>query len=256
MNFMRSARLLCSLMVVVLIAAANVVFVSAATPIDSEVSTAPSNSITFNNDDITITMSVKSETPQKVRNGSGIQLTAQGAQLIMPSNSTLDMFSQNDIILKECGDGSVLVLNQEEKIVAAISAPAAQSTVDVETNGESVTYSSTTAGQISVRVAWSYNFFDWFRSGYWRTRADGVCLTLVPNGFQNTWDPDLALMHFTWDRVAGKFASSGNWYNYYGLENQYDCHYVYAKNEPDWNLEPWRPYAGWPGTIAARCNPV
>lgn len=33
------------------------------------------------------------------------------------------------------------------------------------------------------------------------------------------------------------------------------CHADFARNKPQWNLEPWRPVVSWSKMISKRCNP-
>lgn len=40
-----------------------------------------------------------------------------------------------------------------------------------------------------------------------------------------------------------------------GLRDQFVCHVYFAARKPVWHIEPWRPDAGYPATIAAACNP-
>lgn len=39
------------------------------------------------------------------------------------------------------------------------------------------------------------------------------------------------------------------------MNDQYWCHANFAKNKPQWNLEPWRPVVSWSTMILNRCNP-
>ena len=39
------------------------------------------------------------------------------------------------------------------------------------------------------------------------------------------------------------------------MKDQYWCHADFARNKPQWNLEPWRPVVSWSKMISKRCNP-
>jgi hypothetical protein len=39
------------------------------------------------------------------------------------------------------------------------------------------------------------------------------------------------------------------------LTNQLECHAVFARTKPRWNLETWRPDIGFTATVLAACNP-
>lgn len=55
-------------------------------------------------------------------------------------------------------------------------------------------------------------------------------------------------------KIVRKFSGSRFWANDRGLVNQLTCHFVIARNKPEWNLEPWRPYVGHNETVAQQCN--
>lgn len=50
-------------------------------------------------------------------------------------------------------------------------------------------------------------------------------------------------------------AVNDRWKNAKGMMNQLTCHLVIARNKPEWNLEPYRPWVGHDATVAADCNP-
>lgn len=42
---------------------------------------------------------------------------------------------------------------------------------------------------------------------------------------------------------------------YWSMYNQFICHTWFARDKPDWNLEPWRPNVGYTRTVLSKCNP-
>jgi hypothetical protein len=56
--------------------------------------------------------------------------------------------------------------------------------------------------------------------------------------------------------VVKKFGQSEHWSNNRGMINQLTCHLYIAREKPEWNLEPWRPYVGYSKTVATGCNPI
>jgi hypothetical protein len=79
-------------------------------------------------------------------------------------------------------------------------------------------------------------------------------LSLVPTACGRYIDPsETAYMFY---EIVKKAGQSKYWTNNRGMINQLTCHLYAAREKPEWNLEPWRPYVGYSKTLAAGCNPV
>lgn len=98
------------------------------------------------------------------------------------------------------------------------------------------------------------DFSQWFSSGSWVNRENGICLSLAHTGWAYTGCPT-GLITWSWNTVVNKFSSSSHWTNEQGMAEQYQCHVNFATTKNPWNLEPWRPAVGVFETIEKECNP-
>lgn len=57
------------------------------------------------------------------------------------------------------------------------------------------------------------------------------------------------------DRFGSAPSPRDRWKNARGMINQLTCHLRIARNKPEWNLEPYRPWVGDDATEDADCNP-
>lgn len=82
-------------------------------------------------------------------------------------------------------------------------------------------------------------FNNYFGSGYWETRSNGLCLTLYPKMNSLPWtssDKNIA-----WNATYAKFGYNNyNWNNTACMKEQFYCHarLPYTLIEREWNLEP------------------
>lgn len=81
-------------------------------------------------------------------------------------------------------------------------------------------------------------FYDYFHSGYWENRSNGVCLTLHPK----LWAWSELDKYNAWMSVYATYYRSNYWDNTEIMRQQFYCHarFIYQLIERDWNLEPWK----------------
>jgi hypothetical protein len=97
------------------------------------------------------------------------------------------------------------------------------------------------SGKWVYRYAEGYPFNEWM-------------LSLTPSECGRYIDQtETAYMFY---EIVKKFGQSEHWSNNRGMINQLTCHLYAAREKPEWNLEPWRPYVGYSKTVAAGCNPI
>lgn len=181
--------------------------------------------------------------------------------LSLPSNSILEFYSD-----PAANDDTFKVENENRQLLAIISGLTLEDAngKDVETsvtlNGTTATFEINNSDTLqyplngNIVVARALGFSDYYNSGQWITRADGVSLELnakswrnQPNKFQYT--------RVAWATVVTEFSGTDNWYNENGLEDQHSCHVDFAALQTLWHLEPWRPDVGYVATVFAQCNP-
>lgn len=93
---------------------------------------------------------------------------------------------------------------------------------------------------------------EYITKGEWVYRYNEWVLSLTPSVCGRQIDStETGLMFY---EIVRKFSGSRFWANDRGLVNQLTCHLVIARNKPEWNLEPWRPYVGHNETVAQQCN--
>lgn len=98
----------------------------------------------------------------------------------------------------------------------------------------------------------------YIQTGVWIYRsAEGThewALSLTPTVCGRYIDQsETGLMFY---EIVRKFGQSSYWTNNRGIINQLICHLLNAREKPQWNLEPFRPYVGFAATADARCNPL
>ncbi|WP_186321521.1 DUF2599 domain-containing protein [Bacillus sp. FJAT-22090] len=83
-------------------------------------------------------------------------------------------------------------------------------------------------------------------------------LSLIPKSSLTLTD-NLAIANVkkidAWDKIFTTYSNNEKWANTESLENQFACHYDFAKKKDSWNLEPYRPNVGYFATVLAACNP-
>jgi hypothetical protein len=106
----------------------------------------------------------------------------------------------------------------------------------------------------------SQNCSEYIQSGKWAYRFSSEypfnewMLSLTPSECGRYIDAsETAYMFY---EIVKKFGQSEHWSNNRGMINQLTCHLAIAREKPEWNLEPWRPYVGYNKTVSASCNPV
>jgi hypothetical protein len=97
-----------------------------------------------------------------------------------------------------------------------------------------------------------YDMGDYFNSYSKIVRSGVLSFSLDPKAATKTW-------RSTADE--GFVAFKQNYYgdpdltNIGGLEDQYVCHFYFAKFKTPWNIEPSRPNVSYSATVTAKCNP-
>ncbi|WP_077595998.1 DUF2599 domain-containing protein [Oceanobacillus kimchii] len=60
----------------------------------------------------------------------------------------------------------------------------------------------------------------------------------------------------SWQKLLDRHVNEDQFYNQYGMKDQYSCHFDFAKgNKTPWNIEPSRPDVGYIETVLNGCNP-
>lgn len=97
---------------------------------------------------------------------------------------------------------------------------------------------------------------DFFHSVVWVNNKDGKTLSLNPKSNVRT---NKTAANNGWAALSN--TSYGVGFNSYfyknkgALNDQYYCHYNYAKTKDRWNLDTWRPDVSYAATVATGCNP-
>lgn len=104
----------------------------------------------------------------------------------------------------------------------------------------------------------STNFNTYFSDSEWIRRGNIESLSLVHKfDLKNTYD--IGLESITridiWDKILVKHSKDIKWSNTEGLKNQLQCHFDFAKDKSEWNIEPFRQNVGYISTLLASCNP-
>jgi hypothetical protein len=169
-------------------------------------------------------------------------------------------------------DGSILVYDGNDNIIAAIDIPWAK-----DSNGNDVNTYYKINGTELIQVVEHQNqnltypivadpivFSDYFSSGTWITRNGVKSLSLVPNlylrGIMTTAflagsTVGIAIKQSSWATVVSRYKNSSNWSNQDGLQDQFYCHFDFAFYKSEFNLEPSRPNVSYSATVKALCNP-
>ena len=150
------------------------------------------------------------------------------------------------------GDGSVLVLDRESRLVAAYLTPEPPDTARLETSGSAVRAVlrspaedrtepvTVTVGQADTLIA----------SATWITRDDGLTSLRVTPAETGRRFASPAAMDAGWRQVLDAVPDADT----PGMKEQYMCHVQFAPKKEGWYLEPWRPAGSYFETVAARCN--
>lgn len=111
-----------------------------------------------------------------------------------------------------------------------------------------------------LKPAVAQNCTEYIQSGTWVYRFSSDyqfnewMLSLKPSECGRAIDAtETAYMFY---EIVKKFGQSEHWSNNRGMINQLTCHLYIARDKPEWNLEPWRPYVGYSKTVAVGCNPT
>ncbi|MSF58410.1 DUF2599 domain-containing protein [Turicibacter sanguinis] len=101
----------------------------------------------------------------------------------------------------------------------------------------------------SARYLWDY-----FESIKWITRDGVVSLSLDPTALVRTNSYYMAL---AWNDVEAGYAHHFNWNNKNNqtMYWQFLCHFDFAKDKEQWNIEPHRNVDSYLKVVNAKCNP-
>ncbi|GEM_PF-2552644 len=126
-------------------------------------------------------------------------------------------------------------------VMFALHLTTAIATSDVREKDDFGTYSPKCSGdqEYIQKGEWVYRYNEWTLSLTPTTCGRQINATQTPNMFYE---------------IVKKFAGSPYWANTRGMINQLTCHLVIARNKPEWNLDPWRPYVGHDRSVAEGCN--
>lgn len=169
-------------------------------------------------------------------------------------------------------DGSVLVYDGNDTIIAAIDIPWAK-----DSNGNNVNTHYKISGNELIQIVEHKNqnlsypiiadpmvFSDYFSSGSWINRDGLISLSLVPNlylrgimasAYSGGYIVSNSIKQASWATVAHCFQNSSYWSNTTGLRDQFYCHFNFAFFKSQFNLEPSRPNVGYDATVRSSCNP-
>lgn len=99
----------------------------------------------------------------------------------------------------------------------------------------------------------------YFSLAAWITRNNQISLSLKPlSSVRNSYSKK----EEAWTVLSGTAAGLGSHKNWPTSSQkvktfkwQYDCHYYFANDKSEWNIEPWRSAGSYAAVIAAKCNP-
>lgn len=110
--------------------------------------------------------------------------------------------------------------------------------------------------QVKMNVT---SFATYFTNSEWIHRSGITSLSLSQNpdisGGSKSSDLNKVIKIDAWDKIKSVHSSNEKWYNAGGLQDQFECHFDFAKKKNLWNLEPHRPDLDYFSTVLASCNP-
>lgn len=110
--------------------------------------------------------------------------------------------------------------------------------------------------QVKMNVT---SFATYFTNSEWIHRSGITSLSLSQNpdisGGSKSSDLNKVIKIDAWDKIKSIHSSNEKWYNSGGLQDQFECHFDFAKKKNLWNLEPHRPDLDYFSTVLASCNP-
>ncbi|MCU4842078.1 MULTISPECIES: DUF2599 domain-containing protein [Bacillus cereus group] len=174
---------------------------------------------------------------------------------------------ENGESIKVEEDGSAVIYNKNKESIAVVMPTEAKSqsgeilevhtTLKNENTLEYYVNIKEEVNPITIKnTATSYAFSQYFSSGNWITRDGMVSLSLEPTSVLTKLIVNRAIRTDSWNKVKDTFSMDDQWGNTSSMQNQYLCHYDFAKSfKTPWNLEPHRPDVGYLKTVAATCNP-
>ncbi|MDF9468711.1 DUF2599 domain-containing protein [Bacillus sp. FSL K6-0273] len=164
-------------------------------------------------------------------------------------------------------DGSAVIYNKNKESIAVVMPTEAKSqsgeNLEVNTtlkNENTLEYYVNIKEEVNPvtikNTTTSYAFSQYFSSGNWIVRDGMVSLSLEPTSALTKLIVNRAIRTDSWNKVKDTFSMDDQWSNTSSMQNQYLCHYDFAKSfKTPWNLEPHRPDVGYLKTVAATCNP-
>lgn len=111
--------------------------------------------------------------------------------------------------------------------------------------------------QIQVKMN-ATSFSTYFTNSEWIHRSGITSLSLSQKpDITSSKNSDLnkVIKLDAWDKIKSIYTSDTKWYNPKGMQDQFDCHFDFAKKKDLWNLEPHRPDLDYFSTVLASCNP-
>lgn len=98
----------------------------------------------------------------------------------------------------------------------------------------------------------------YFSKNQWITRGKLDSVSMIPSPYLLTsanYEISTLKRLDAWNKLVDLHKYDEKWSNISGLQNQFDCHFDFAKTKGEWNLEPARKNVGYFSTIMASCNP-
>ena len=110
---------------------------------------------------------------------------------------------------------------------------------------------------INIEVT-SPNIATYFTNNDWIKRGNLDSVSMKPTPYLLTsanYEISTLKRLDAWSKLVDVHKNNDKWSNIGGLQNQFDCHFNYAKTKEEWNLEPARKNVGYFSTIMSSCNP-
>jgi hypothetical protein len=175
----------------------------------------------------------------------------------LPEGSYMEFaYDENGIM-----DGSVLAYDSEGNILLSFNVPWAK-----DAKGKTVETYFTIEGTSIIQTVKHKNqevdypivadptyISDYFISSGWRYVSNkGYALDMVPYAFLR--GGSVANRTASYNKLYQTYSGS-KWPSNDSMKHQYICHYEWAPNEYEWNIENWRPDVGYASTVLNACNP-
>ena len=101
------------------------------------------------------------------------------------------------------------------------------------------------------------NYSTYYQETKWIQRGAMESLSIVykKSAISNSRGIDQIIVTDMWDKLVDKHQKDLKWGNEKGLKNQFSCHFYFATEKKEWNIEPIRKSDDYWTTIMKSCNP-